>query len=119
MDDELKRVRPRVEFDYSVMCFKRLDSDGNEKGSFVMKVQVVDISFSGMGIIGNSELDIDDILILNISHKTRSPLQFSCVVKRCCLCGDEQYSSGLEFKDLTREHIFLLNTIIKENNMNS
>lgn len=113
MDDNGKRIRPRVEYDYTVMCFKRFDSQGKEKGAFVMKVQVLDISYSGLGIEGNYELSKGDIILLNITHKNKPPLQFTCVTKWCTYCADEVFKSGLEFKDLTREHIFLLDAIIK------
>ncbi len=113
MNDDGKRIRPRVDFDYTVMCFKRFDSFGNEKGAFVMKVQVLDISYSGLGIEGNCELSKGDTILLNITHKNKPPMQFTCVAKWCTYCSDELFKAGLEFKDLTREHVYLLDAIIK------
>lgn len=111
MGDEKDRVRSRREFDYRVMCFKVFDADGNQKPPVVITVKVLDISYSGIGIECNVKLTSGDVLMLNITHKREMTLEFASEVKWCKLNKDI-YSAGLAFKDLTKEHIFLLHSII-------
>lgn len=114
MDHNEKRIRKRIDFDYSVLCFHMQDSEGNDNPSFVTKVKVVDISYSGVGIESPAKFNVGDSLKINIMFRSSNLLEYTGVVRWCAL-DKGNYKSGLEFTELTRDHIYLLNDIIKAN----
>lgn len=112
VEDHEKRQRSRCEFDYTVLCFHLTDAAGNEHHSFVNKIKVLDISYSGIGISSNHKFEKNDQLRINITYKNSNIMEYSGIVKWCAR-DQGNYKSGLEFVEMTREHIYLLDDIIK------
>lgn len=112
MENE-NRIRSRSEFDYSVLSFRSYDKMGNLKPSFLTKVNVADISYSGIGILSDVKLEIGELLVINICYKGSDVLEYKGEIKWCDY-QENQYHSGLAFMELTREHIELLDRIIKQ-----
>jgi hypothetical protein len=105
------RKRKRHAYKHNVLCFKKSSSEyAIELTS--MRISILNISYSGVGIIANQKLEVGDILIFNLSNKGETKeLNFEV---RWCYYHNQEYKAGLMFVNITKEDIYFIDQIIKD-----
>lgn len=106
------RRRERLPLNKHILCH-HIDSDlFNHHVKYPFMFEVVDMSYGGMKIISEHLLLKNDILYFKLNHDLLKR-DFKVRVKWSQLSQD-QYVSGLEFIDLTREDIIFLFAFFKD-----
>lgn len=109
---EDKRLRQRIEFVDRVLCYKHMITSANVKPDpSPIRIQIKDISYSGLGIVCNRDLGRGDFLLFNLENNNMTK-EFMLEVK-WCKYANGQYEAGLQFTNLTKEMIIFLDATIK------
>ncbi len=111
MKDE-QRKRQRIDFQDYILCYKHIVTNSNVKpDNGPIRIQIKDISYSGMGIACNRDLGMGDFLLFNLRDKGEVK-EFMVEVKWCKYTGGG-YEAGLHFMNLTKDMILFLDVLIK------
>lgn len=106
------RKRARLDYKNRVLCYKHIITSANIKPDPApIRIEIKDISYSGLGIVCNRDLGRGDFLIFNL--ESHGVVKEFMLVVRWCKYSDGLYESGLQFTNLTREMIIFLDGLIK------
>ncbi len=109
---EDKRIRNRVDFEEWILCYKHINVSSNVRPDpSPIRIQIRDISYSGIGIRCNRDLGIGDCLIFNLKNGTMSK-EFMMEV-HWCRYNNGLYLAGLSFLGLTKDRVIFLDGLIK------
>lgn len=111
IENEL-RTRKRFLFSHDILCFSYMEQSSQEMKHKVIRISVKDISYGGLGIICNKQLEIGDVLIFNL-NKSAIQRQIKAQV-RWQTYFEKKYIIGLEFYELKKDDVLLIHDIIKE-----
>ncbi len=106
-----KRQRERINYVYSVMCFKKIDGSTKEERTFVSRIELFDISYGGIGVLSDKKVGIGNILVFNLVVNETVRLEFKAEAK---WEKYEQgvYKVGMQFIELSKENIMLLHDVL-------
>lgn len=109
---EDKRIRNRFEYNDRVLCYKHIITSLNIKPDpSPIRIQIKDISYSGLGITCNRDLAKGDYLMFNLDSNGITK-EFMLEVKWCKYAGG-YYEAGLQFAGLTKEMVIFVDSLIK------
>ncbi len=105
------RKQKRFGIEKNILCYKHIIMRKDKKSSKApFKIKILNLSYSGLKIRTERELNIGDILIFNLADNSRVQ-QFMMEVVWSKYDGD--FVAGLKFINLTRDMILFLNNLIK------
>ncbi len=115
MNSEVKfkeyRKQKRFDIEKNILCYKHIIMRKDKRSSKApFKIKILNLSYSGIKVRTERELNIGDILIFNLDNGSNVQ-QFMLEVVWAKYDGD--FVSGLKFINLTRDMILFLNSLIK------
>lgn len=110
MDSE-NRLRERHVYNKYILCYKCYNYDPSSKPKVPFVFNVTDISFGGMGITTEQRLSVGTVLSFRLSEDELSRVFTVEVI--WCKESSNIYKLGVEFKDIVKEDIIFLHTIVK------
>lgn len=108
--DEM-RVRTRFEIANNILCFKIHEPTGKLATKIPVLINIVDISYGGLGIITKQKLNIGSVLSFNVKYKFEL-FELSIKIKWSKYI-DNLYKSGGGYVNLKYEDLIFIDKIIK------
>ena len=107
-----KRRRNRIGFNDRILCYKHIITTCNVKPDPApIRIEIKDISYSGIGMVCNRDLGTGDFLIFNL--ETNGMTKEFMMEVRWCKYADGKYEAGLQSTSLTKEMLLFLDSVIK------
>lgn len=104
------RIRERFEYTQNMLCFKNIETSAEAENKAPIRIQVENISYSGLGVQCSRSVNIGSLLVFNLisDDETREMmLEVKWISKKNGL-----HYAGCEFMALTKEDIYFLHNII-------
>lgn len=109
---EEQRRRARLGYNDRILCYKHIIRSSNVKPDPApIRIEIKNISYSGIGIICNRDLGRGDCLLFNLeANGTTKEFMMEVI---WCKYSDGMYEAGLRFTGLTKDMILFLDSLIK------
>ncbi len=105
------RKRTRFDIRQSILCYKHIITKKDRQAPKApFKIDVLNVSYSGLKLRTKRELHIGDVLMFNLQDGVHVK-QFMLEVV-WCKYDDGDFVAGLRFINLTKDMILFLNTMI-------
>ncbi len=105
------RKQKRFYIEKNILCYKHIIMRSDKRSDKTpFKIKVLNLSYSGLKIRTDRELNIGDILIFNLDDSSKVQQFMLEVVWSKYDCD---FVAGLKFINLTRDMILFLNNLIK------
>lgn len=104
------RIRDRFDYNQNMLCFKNIETSADAENKAPIRIQVENISYSGLGLQCSRPVNVGSLLIFNMINgdETREMmLEVRWISKK-----SGHHYAGCEFMALTKEDIYFIHGII-------